>query len=468
MLTDRAGGRHDTWHVASVKRQNLSEEQEETLKEWISQHASIDTPYTRQDAIVNASAISGKTLGLKWYRCSMKHHPRLCAAKLVGLDPKCAKNFNEAVIKDYFDKLEEFHSRFGGIPPEHIWNMDEKGIQMGGGRKKDGKKYLFLKGQQQKYQLRSDNLELVTVLKCISAAGEITPPSFCLQEGTMPNLCDLADDKWERCVPHYHLTISESIDYWSSLYFSESGWMDSTNCTLWFQNVFTPLAKACCVDPMKPIILAMDRHETHENTVLKRAAYNLQDTEVLQIEVFCFPSKTTHKCQPLNVLIFSAIKQRWQATCKEYQRQGIPMNRFTVIPAYIHGTCDILTKALIAWAFEKTGLYPVNRGVFGFEDFAPSQALSIIVNAPPSFLDESPPSDQYEPSSETDSNWHSSSDIDVEDDHSQSIADEALHAPDVLQPGAIPIEHHMHVPVQEQENPAIGGPRRWCRYRHRY
>ena len=185
--------------VANAMQQNLTKEEEEILKAWITQHASMGTPYERQDLIIDASAICGKVLGRRWYRCFMKRHPDLQLAKPVRLDPKRAKNFNKAIIDDYFDKLEEFHARFeGGIPPEHIWNMDEKGIQMGGGRKNDGKKYIFLKGQQQNYQLQSDNLELVTVIECISAAGEVVPPSFCLQNGRMPDLRDFDFEKWGR------------------------------------------------------------------------------------------------------------------------------------------------------------------------------------------------------------------------------------------------------------------------------
>jgi hypothetical protein len=188
-----------------VKRQNLTEEEEETLKEWITLHASMGRPYSRQDIIVDASVISGKTLAWTWYRCFMKRHPELCPGRPVRLDPKHAKHFNETVINDYFDKLEEFYAHYGGIPLEHIWNMDEKGIQMGGGWKNDGKKYIFLRGQWQKYQLRSDNLELVTILECVSADGEIVPCSFCLKNGTMPDLHNLSDDDWGRCTSSHYI-----------------------------------------------------------------------------------------------------------------------------------------------------------------------------------------------------------------------------------------------------------------------
>jgi DDE superfamily endonuclease len=90
--------------------------------------------------------------------------------------------------------------------------------------------------------------------------------------------------------------------------------------------VFAPFAKVHHIDDTKPIVLTMDGHDTHENPHLKHAVYDLQDTEGLHIKVICFPSKTTHKCQLLDVLVFSVMERRWQAVCKEYLRQCIPIN----------------------------------------------------------------------------------------------------------------------------------------------
>jgi hypothetical protein len=156
-------------------------------------------PFTQRELQAQASLISGKSVGTKWYRKFTERHPELCKRRGVQLDPKRAKNFNPTIINDYFDKLEALHARFpGGIPPEHIWNMDEKGIQMGGGRKNDSRKYCYIRSQRDKYRIRSDNLELVTILECVSAAGEVVPPSFCLQNGARPDLRDLENDQWGR------------------------------------------------------------------------------------------------------------------------------------------------------------------------------------------------------------------------------------------------------------------------------
>jgi hypothetical protein len=76
--------------------------------------------------------------------------------------------------------------------------MDEKGIQMGGGQGKRRKKYYYFMHQKNRHRIMSNNLELVTVLECVSAAGSIVPPSFCLQNGTKPDLHHLNDDNWGR------------------------------------------------------------------------------------------------------------------------------------------------------------------------------------------------------------------------------------------------------------------------------
>jgi len=140
----------------------------------------------------------------------------------------------------------------------------------------------------------------------------------------------------------------QSADNASSLYTSISGWTDLTNCIAWTRSVFVPFAKARRVDDSIPIVLTLDGHDTHEQHELKRVLYEFLDQEDLEIILFCFPSKTTHKCQPLNVLVFSAVKRRWQAACADHAVKGIPINQFTVIPAYIYATQSVMTPHLMS------------------------------------------------------------------------------------------------------------------------
>ena len=148
--------------------------------------------------------MAGRKVGKSWHKKFMnRHKDELSAVKGTQLDPKCANNFNKTMINDYFDSLEVLHARFpSGVPSEHVWNMDKKGIQLGGGRKNTSTKFYYSRSQKQKSHLKSDNLELVTILECVSAAGDVVPPSFCLQSGSSPDLHSLHDDQWGRYCVH--------------------------------------------------------------------------------------------------------------------------------------------------------------------------------------------------------------------------------------------------------------------------
>jgi hypothetical protein len=92
-----------------------------------------------------------------------------------ALDPKRAKSFNYLIVKDYFEKLREITTQHD-IPTENIYNMDEKGCQLGGGRKQGRRKYLFGRKSRQRYRIRDANLELVTIVECVSADGTALKP----------------------------------------------------------------------------------------------------------------------------------------------------------------------------------------------------------------------------------------------------------------------------------------------------
>ena len=101
-------------------------------------------PLDRKELDARASLLAERQVGPSWHKRFLKRHPELLAARGARLDPKRAKNFNETVINHYFNTLEALHAHFpDGIPAEHIWNMDEKGIQLGGGWKNLNKKFLY-------------------------------------------------------------------------------------------------------------------------------------------------------------------------------------------------------------------------------------------------------------------------------------------------------------------------------------
>ncbi|KAH9913220.1 hypothetical protein B0H21DRAFT_713963 [Amylocystis lapponica] len=95
------------------------------------------------DVKARVFTLTGKTPGKNWHWKFEKRHLSLIRAKPTGLDPKRAQNFNKSNVMDFFGKLKELSDSFDGIPPQNLWNMDEKGIQMGGGRKRKGNKFYY-------------------------------------------------------------------------------------------------------------------------------------------------------------------------------------------------------------------------------------------------------------------------------------------------------------------------------------
>ncbi|KNZ80964.1 hypothetical protein J132_03664, partial [Termitomyces sp. J132] len=66
-------------------------------------------------------------------------HPNLTTAKPNGLNSKCAKNFNKTTVVDYYNHWSELEKLVPqGIPSEHKWNMNEKGLQFGRGHQNSG------------------------------------------------------------------------------------------------------------------------------------------------------------------------------------------------------------------------------------------------------------------------------------------------------------------------------------------
>ena len=129
---------------------------------------------------------------------------------------------------------------------------------------------------------------------------------------------------------------------------SPSGWTDNEICQEWLEQKFMPFACSKCVDESKPIhqqilgalqvlqntpgvlqsawsalkcppgfadvVLILDGHKSHENWELRHKIYAFSDCKVV---VFCFPSKTTHKFQPLDVIVFSPVGHKWRLSSEQ-------------------------------------------------------------------------------------------------------------------------------------------------------
>src|SRR5216683_5488868 len=311
--------------------------------------------------------ISGIVPGSNWINCFEKRHPEIHVSRPGNLDPKRAQNFNPTNIHHFYELLKHIYNTFPNLPPEHVWNMDEKGVQFGGGRK-HSKKYYHLRSLKKSkfYRIHSDNLELMTVIESISPSGLSVPPSFILSSRPFPSLPDL----------------SSKI---AAIATSPNGWTDNKIGTAWFTETFILFANDHKVADV-PIILLLDGHNSHKSDAFRKATFHHN------IIVITFPSKCTHKLQPLNVVVFAQVQCHWLSHCDNRIIQHVKMDHYNIIQGYMEIRPWSMTPKLMCSAFSTTDILPFNKTLFTNDNFAPTKSFSHTMHIPKSFPTEVPSS----------------------------------------------------------------------------
>lgn len=171
-LTERFNGRQ-TRARAHEHQQRLSPGAEAALVEWIIEMGRRGVPLHPTAVAQHAFAISGVEVGEHWVARFRTRHGELKAKWTTGLEKCRAQSLNEAAVKEFYNVLGELLEQYN-IPEENIYNMDEKGIQLG-----IGQKVLALVDRDQKVvqQVEDGNRELVTIIECVSADGTAIRPS---------------------------------------------------------------------------------------------------------------------------------------------------------------------------------------------------------------------------------------------------------------------------------------------------
>ena len=334
---------------------------------WIEFRALIAKPFDKHEIYNLVFHMTGKVPGKNWIYRLQRRYNELRHSKPSNLDPKRAQNFNPTNVGGYFKLLKDLYSTYPNLPPEHIWNMDEKGIQFGGGRK-NAKKYFYINSMKRGnfYRIRSDNLELMTVIECVSPSGLTIPPLFILSEGPTP-------------VP---TGLSAPI---GAIGMSQNGWTNNEIGAAWFKDQFIPFANSKKVSD-DLIILFVDGHDSHESEAFQNSAFEHG------IIAIAFPSKCTHKLQPLDVMIFSQTQRQWSKHCDCQLYEGVQMDRYNIVEEYMSVCSKSMTPELLRSAFTVTGIFPFNANVFSDEDFAPAKSSSLSMHVPKDFPPEVPSS----------------------------------------------------------------------------
>jgi hypothetical protein len=97
--------------------------------------------------------------------------------KTIGLEKARAKALNRFAVNEFYDILIEVMKEYD-ILPENLYNMDEKGLQLGIGARIAA---MIDRDQKIAYSIEDGNRELVTVIETICADGSVLHPSVIFQ-----------------------------------------------------------------------------------------------------------------------------------------------------------------------------------------------------------------------------------------------------------------------------------------------
>lgn len=208
--------------------------------------------------------------------------------------------------------------------------MDESGFPL------DPKslKTIHVRGDHNPYTISSGNKTQITVVGCVSAAGQCLPPMVI----------------WDRKTLKPELTIGEVP---GTLYgLSTKGWMDQHLFEKWFSRHFLRYAP-----PARPLLLLLDGHTSHFSPVAIRMAAEER------VIVFTLPPNTTHLSQPLDKGVFGPLKVAWRRVCHKYlsDHPGHVIHRYVFSRLLSSAWIEAMTIRNILSGFHTTGIYPVNR-----------------------------------------------------------------------------------------------------------
>jgi hypothetical protein len=176
-ITEYSIGR-PTRSEAHIDKRLLTDAQEEILARWVKVQGRRGIPMTYESVALCAGEISGQhTIGGSWPKRFLKRHPDLRMKKTVGLEKARAKGLNQTVVHEFFDMLADVINEYS-ILPENLYNMDEKGIQLGIGARITA---MIDRDQKTAYSIEDGNRELVTIIEAICADGSVLHPSVIFQ-----------------------------------------------------------------------------------------------------------------------------------------------------------------------------------------------------------------------------------------------------------------------------------------------
>ncbi|XP_030757551.1 uncharacterized protein LOC115883338 [Sitophilus oryzae] len=143
---------------------------------------------------------------------------------------------------------------------------------------------------------------------------------------------------------------------------SKSGWITEDLFLEWLKH----FAQYVNVSTVDPVLVILDNHATHSS--LKSYKFCRENGIVL----VSLPPHNSHRLQPLDVTFFSSLKTAYSKECdihimKTHHYSKIKVTDIAELFAKAYNRITSKEKGLNG--FKNTGIFPLDRNLFGEEEF---------------------------------------------------------------------------------------------------
>jgi hypothetical protein len=254
-----------------------------------------------------------------------------------------AMGFNRVQVDLFFNNLRRMYEKYK-FNPQQIYNMDETGLLTVPNKLP---KVVSVKGKKQVGKIVSgERGQLITAVCAISASGNFVLPTLIFpRKRQKPDLLHGAPPG----------TIQQV---------SDSGFIN----TELFEEWLIHFKKTVPSGEDNPILLILDNHTSHISiNELKYCREN-------HIHLLSLPPHTSRKLQPLDVDVYSSLKQAYSQEADTWQvnHPGRAITQYQIAEIFGNAYKRIATVAKAIQSFKDTGISPFNPNIFTEEDFAPA------------------------------------------------------------------------------------------------
>ena len=245
-----------------------------------------------------ASQLAGKPVSKSWVTRFIHRHPKYLISRYTkGMTKERTKADSGAKYNLYFklllEKMEEYD-----IQPLHIFNMDEKGFQLGrvGGSKRIFNKRLWeQKGVRQ--VLEDGNSEWITVMACICSDGKPLSPTLIFQGAN-----GAVQSSWVDAIQEGEHSVFVTS--------SPSGWSNNDIGLAWLKQVFERETRRYASTGYR--LLLLDGHGSYVTTEF------IEYCHEHKILLAVLPPHATHTLQLLDVCMFKPLSDAYLTELNGY------------------------------------------------------------------------------------------------------------------------------------------------------